>query len=130
MGAEPLRVLVVEDEAMLALDLEDILHDLGHEVVGAVGNVGQAMAFVDACGSMPDAAIVDANLGGESSRPVADALASRDVYVVMASGYTSGELARLGFGSPSISKPYSRDDVRSALRDVQKGGLRPQVADR
>jgi CheY-like chemotaxis protein len=119
MTTEQLRIFVVEDEALLALDLEDILSDLGHDVVGLAGSVRQALAFIEASDPLPDAAILDANLGGQSARPIADALSAREVYVVVASGYGPDELARLGFASPSINKPYSVEDLRSALLQAQ-----------
>lgn len=110
-----LRVLVVEDEALVALDLEDILTDLSHDVVGTAASVEQALAFVRNADMMPDAAIVDANLGGQSARPVVDALDAQGVNVVVASGYGATELARLGFENPSINKPYSARDIEAAL---------------
>jgi DNA-binding response OmpR family regulator len=110
-----LRILVVEDEALVAMDLEDILSHLGHDVVATAGSAEQAIAILDDMDQPPDKAIVDANLGGHSARPVIDALRRLGVGIVMASGYGKAELARLGFHSPSINKPYSARDVKIAL---------------
>lgn len=109
------RVLVVEDEALIALDLEGILEDLGHEVVGVAGGIEQALELLDSLDPPPDIAIVDANLGGRSSRPVVDALQERDVTVLVASGYGARELNGFGFDSPSINKPYTARDIEVAL---------------
>ncbi|SRR6056297_1161577 len=114
-ATERLRIFVVEDEALLALDLEDLLSDLGHEVVGTAASVDQALGFLREMKTPPDRAIVDANLGGNSSRPVVDALVTLGVPVVLASGYGRTQLAGLGFDRPSINKPYSSRDVEAAL---------------
>lgn len=113
--AERLRILIVEDEALVALDLEDILADLGHDVLAIAASAEQALALLGDMDLPPDRAIVDANLGGHSARPVVDALRALGVAVVVASGYGKQELARLGFQSPSINKPYSSHDVETAL---------------
>src|SRR6056297_859023 len=114
-ATERLRIFVVEDEALLALDLEDILVDLGHEVIAIAGSTELALEVLRDFDTPPDAAIVDANLGGQSARPVVDALCALSVAVVLASGYGRADLARLGFESPSIHKPYSSRDVAAAL---------------
>lgn len=114
-GTDRLRILVVEDEPLVALDLEDILTDLSHDVVGAASSVEQALAFVHNGSPLPDAAIVDANLGGQSARPVVETFRDHGIRVVVASGYGPAELARLGFDTPSIAKPYSIRDVETAL---------------
>jgi len=118
-ASDRLTILVVEDEALVALDLEDLLIDLSHDVVATAASVDQALAFVRNADTMPDAAIVDANLGGKSARPVVDALDAQGVRVVVASGYGATDLARLGFESPSINKPYSARDIEAALLRVR-----------
>ena len=81
-----LRLLVVEDEYLLALYLSEALEDLGASVVGPVASVDAALDLI-ASDPEIDAAILDVNLGSESVYPVADALASRQVPFVFASGY-------------------------------------------
>jgi CheY-like chemotaxis protein len=68
------RVLVVEDETMVAWLLEDMLADLGCAIVGPAAHVNQALAMLDA--EAIDAAVLDINLNGQKSYPVADALAA------------------------------------------------------
>lgn len=130
-GTDRLRILVVEDEPLVALDLEDILTDLSHDVVGAASSVEQALDFVDNGNPLPDAAIVDANLGGQSARPVVETFRANGIRVVVASGYGPTELARLGFDTPSINKPYSIRDVEAALLRIRAGKARsaPGAAD-
>ena len=108
-----LQIFVVEDEAMIMLDLEDILRDLGHEVLGTAANPQTALDLLDGLVAAPDVAIVDANLGGSSARPVVDALESHGIPVVLTSGYGASELKRLGLDHPIVRKPYSSRDIDS-----------------
>src|ERR1700722_19998772 len=80
------RVLVVEDEMMILMIIEDMLADLGCESVTAAATVDQALALMDA--RIFDAAMLDVNLNGHKSYPVADALAARGVPFVFATGYS------------------------------------------
>ena len=79
------RVLVVEDEALVAMMIADILEDLGFHVVGPAANVTQALTLIEAEG--PEAAVLDVNLGGEKVYPVAEALRSRGVPHLFLTGY-------------------------------------------
>ena len=78
-----MRVLIVEDALLLALELEAGLTEAGAIVVGSAGDLTEAMGMV---GLTIDAAVLDANLNGESVRPVAEALAARGVPFVFATG--------------------------------------------
>jgi len=71
------RILVVEDEMLIVMMIESMLSDLGCESVAAAATVTQAIALID--GQTFDAAMLDVNLNGTNSRPVADALAARGV---------------------------------------------------
>ena len=86
----PARILLVEDEPMIALGLEDVLIDAGFAIAGVVGKLDQALALIEsgAC----DAAIVDANLGGVSASPAAIALADRGLPFIMLSGYSKEQM--------------------------------------
>jgi len=79
------RVLVVEDEVLVAWLLEDMLADLGCAVVGPAVSVKQALAMIDA--EAIDVAVLDVNLNGQLSYPIADALAARGVPFVFSTGY-------------------------------------------
>src|ERR1700730_12848300 len=80
------RLLVFEDEMMILMIIEDMLADLGCESVTDAATVDQALALIDA--QVFDAAMLDMNLNGKNSHPVADALAARGVPFVFSTGYS------------------------------------------
>ena len=110
-----LKLLIVEDALLLALELEAGLTEAGAEVLGSAADVGEAMAMVD----LPiDAAVLDANLNGASVLPVAQALAARGVPFVFATGYGDDKTLPFGFDAPVIRKPYDVTQVAAALSEV------------
>jgi CheY-like chemotaxis protein len=118
---ERLRILAVEDEAMIALELEDMLEDLGHEVIGPAASVEEALDLLQQ--ASPDAAVVDANLSGESARPIVDALSRAGIPMVLASGYEARELLKLEISGVLVRKPYSGGDLASALAKISPPGV-------
>jgi CheY-like chemotaxis protein len=107
------RVLVVEDEMMVLMMIEDMLADLGCESVTAAATVDQALAQLDA--QVFDAAILDMNLGGNKSFPVADALSAREVPFVFSTGY-SGRDMRDGYRDrPVLKKPFRYEELVGIL---------------
>jgi CheY-like chemotaxis protein len=110
-----LRLLVVEDDPIIAMELEDELSDLGHHVLAVAGTVKQALRLVRELAEQIDAVILDANLGGDSSFPVADALRERRIRYVVASGYEAKDLRARGFEGPIIGKPYRGEQIQAAL---------------
>lgn len=122
MTTERLRILAVEDEAMIAMELEDMLEELGHEVIGPAATVEEAVGLLEI--SAPDAAIVDANLGGTSAKPLVEALEARGVPFVLASGYDTLDLEKLGLQGPLVRKPYSCKDLARALETLLGGSRR------
>ena len=112
---EGMRVIIVEDAILLAMELEAGLLEAGVEVVGSAALVDEAMALVD----IPmDAAVLDCNLNGESVIPVAEALAARGVPFLFATGYGESRGAPEGFDAPIIRKPYDVAQITSALADI------------
>ncbi len=103
------RVLVVEDEMIVAWLLEDMLADFGCVVVGPPARVEQALAVID------DAAVLDLNLNGQKSYPVADALAARGVPFVFSTGYDKGRLLDSYRSFPVLQKPYQRSELGDTL---------------
>ncbi len=101
------RVLIVEDEMLLALDLEEGLRDAGCEVVGPAGSLRSALRLVES--SEIDAAILDVNLAGERVFPVAHILCERGIPFVFATAYSgSDELYPSEVRDvPRLSKPYT-----------------------
>ncbi len=113
-GLYGLRVLVVEDEAMVAMMLEDMLEEFGCIIAGVAGTVAQAMERVQGNGVI-DAAILDVNLGGEKIYPVADALVAREVPFVFSTGYGPGDLSLRYPQSQTLAKPYEADALAGVL---------------
>ena len=107
------RILVVEDEEMIAMLLEDYLMDLGCEVAGHATTVAGALGMVDQALPM-DAALLDMNLGGELVTPVANALSLAGVPFCFMTGM--GADAATGFAeAPTLGKPFDQSGLRNAL---------------
>ncbi|ROU00097.1 response regulator [Histidinibacterium lentulum] len=115
-----LSVLVIEDEALIAMELECLLEDLGHNVRGVAGSVNSAVRLVQACDGEVDAALLDANLGGDSAIPVAEALVEAGTPFVITSGYEQHELFGRGFDAPVVRKPYREADIADALTQIAR----------
>jgi ActR/RegA family two-component response regulator len=81
------RLLIVEDDYMIAIDLARELEERGAEIAGLAGSVEDAQTVIDAEGDRIDGAVLDVNLGAERVYPVADALTARGVPFVFATGY-------------------------------------------
>jgi CheY-like chemotaxis protein len=112
--ADPMRILVVEDEMTIALLIEDMLGELGHEVVGLAMRLPQAMEL--ATMASLDFAILDVNLDGRMSFPVADLLSARGVPFVFATGYGSAGLDESYRGQVTVvKKPFRLQDLQSAI---------------
>jgi DNA-binding response OmpR family regulator len=108
------RVLIVEDEFFIALDIGQQLADEGFEVIGPAPSVSKALKLVAEQGC--DVAILDINLGGETSEAVARKLQESDKPFVVLSGYsTDNKLPWFG-GAPVLPKPLRMGDLVSALR--------------
>jgi CheY-like chemotaxis protein len=108
-----LRVLVVEDEMMIAMLLEDMLVELGHQVAGVAMRLPQALEM--AKGVDADIAILDINLDGRRSFPVADVLREKGVKLIFASGYGSPGLEPPFLDEIILKKPFEPSDIRAAL---------------
>ena len=107
------RILVVEDEMLVLINIEDMLADLGCESVGAAATVDQALALIDT--QAFDAAVVDVNLDGVHSYAVADALRARGVPFVFSTGY-SGQGMKEGYrDEPVLGKPYRAAELVEIL---------------
>lgn len=110
-----LKVLIVEDSLLLSLELENGLVEAGATVIGQATNVAEALAMA---GPGIDAAVLDANLNGESVIPVAEALRRLNVPFVFATGYGDNALAPTGFDAPIVRKPYNVSQVAAALAEA------------
>jgi CheY-like chemotaxis protein len=117
MGALSGRsILVVEDEATIALDLSHMLQDAGAVVVGPVSSVADALRKISE--TPLDLAVVDIGLGDDRSDQVAVALEQKSVPLVFLTGYTNRRLPR-GFETKSlIQKPYSQGELMALIAQI------------
>lgn len=108
------RILVVEDEALVAMLLETMLEDMGFQPIGPVGDIDTAMEVL-ADDAMLDGALLDVNVAGREVFPVAALLKAKGVPFVFSTGYGEGGLPEDWRGHPTIQKPFTEDAVRDAL---------------
>jgi DNA-binding response OmpR family regulator len=109
-----LRVLVVEDEALISLHLEDILEQLGCRVVGMAMSVEVAQQMVEA-GEEFDVAILDVNLAGQPIYPIAQRLIARRRPFLFMTGYGVEGLLSGWRDRPTVQKPFGFGDIRDGL---------------
>src|SRR4051812_22103991 len=98
------RVLVIEDEFLVALDMETILGEAGFEIVGPAGSVAEALRLIAT--DRPDAALLDNNLNGESAGAVADELREQRIPFAFVSGNDRASLPPAFDGVLLVRKPY------------------------
>jgi len=110
-----LRVLVVEDESMVSMLMEDMLHELGCTVVGAVARFDEALRQATN-GPAFDLVLLDVNLNGKQTFPIAEVLAARGVRFIFATGYGEGILPPSLQGRPILQKPFELATLEKALR--------------
>ncbi len=118
MPSKGLRVLVVEDEALIRIDLEDMLVDLGCEIAGSAGHLDTALALAErvAC----DVAVLDVNLASARIDAVADRLVRRGIPFLFTTGYGDRGRPAQHASAPLLEKPYN-----SELLDVALARLLP-----
>ena len=123
MSEHPLRgrrILVVEDEYLLADDLTYALVDAGAEVIGPAGSVEDASALVTSEERI-DAAVLDVNLRGEMVFPVADALIGRGIPFAFTTGYDQWALPDRFADRPRLEKPFKGQRLATALLPLVEG---------
>jgi DNA-binding response OmpR family regulator len=110
------RVLVVEDELLILMMIEDMLADLGCEAVTTAATVDKAVALIDA--QIFDVAMLDMNLNGNTSHPVAEALVARGVPFFYSTGNTDLE-TRVGYRDrPALKKPFRHEGLTEIFTRV------------
>ena len=114
-----LRVLVVEDEAAISMLLEDMLLDLGCEVVGPAGRLSAAGKLAET--EAFDVAILDVNVAGEPVYPLADTLAAKGFTIVFSTGYGTSGIEERFRGRPVLQKPFAQGDLERVLKAVAPG---------
>lgn len=105
-------MLIVEDNALIAMEMADLVESLGCDVVGPAARVARALDLVEA---ELDCAVLDVNLGSERVWPVAEALADAGVSFVFATGYGELEVPPRFADYPMITKPVTVEDIRRGL---------------
>ena len=111
------RILVVEDEMMIAMLVEDMLSELGCAVVGPAHALDAALELARTESSL-DAALLDVNLGGQPVFAVADALRERGVPAIFSTGYGDAGLREVDRGAQVLQKPFRAGDLARALNAV------------
>jgi CheY-like chemotaxis protein len=112
----PLRILIVEDEMTIAFMIEDMLLDLGHEVVSVAMRLPEA---IEAAASLDfDLAILDVNLDGHQSFPVAEVLSARGIPFAFATGYGAAGVVPPFKSRPILVKPFLRSDLQRIVAEA------------
>ncbi|WP_428155121.1 response regulator [Brevundimonas sp.] len=108
------RVLIVEDESLVAMLLETILEDMECIPVGPASNIDDGETLARDTADL-DAALLDVNVAGRQVFPVAEVLKARGVPFVFSTGYGEGGLPEEWRGQPTIQKPFTEAAIRDAL---------------
>jgi CheY-like chemotaxis protein len=112
-GSGARRVLIVEDDVMIRMLIEDMLNDLGFAVAAEASKVPEALAALNS--TAIDVAILDVNLSGETTGPVAEALAARGTPFVFATGYGEHGLPEQFRDRPLLKKPFQIEGLKRML---------------
>jgi DNA-binding response OmpR family regulator len=107
------RILIVEDEFLIAMMLQDIVADLGFEVVAVATRPAVALEVIEH--NAIDVAILDFNLGGESGRPIADALVARMIPFMFLTGCGREDIGERHHDRPLLGKPFRRNALVETL---------------
>jgi two-component SAPR family response regulator len=111
------RILIVEDESILALDLENRLTREGCDVIGVASREAKALKFLEQ--ERPDAVVLDLNLGGSLPTDLVDALVARQVPFVIVTGYSKRQFDSPALqGAPRLHKPVKTEELVRALSGV------------
>jgi len=108
------RVLIVEDEIVVALFLEDVLDEFGYQVAGVVTQLDDAMARDQDY----DIALLDVHINGRNVFDFADMLAVRGIPFVFATGYGERGIPERHRSSPVLQKPFQPDELKRILEDI------------
>jgi CheY-like chemotaxis protein len=112
------RVLIVEDEIIVALFLEDVLAEFGYDVAGVVSDLDAAMARPQDY----DVAVLDVHLNGRPVFDFADMLAARGTPFVFATGYGERGIPERHRGRPVLQKPFQPADLQRVLARIASAG--------
>ena len=113
------KVLVVEDEMMIAMLIEDMLDEFGCKLVGPATNVPRALELIGK--ESIEVAVLDLNLDGQDTYAIADALQRKNVPFIFATGYGSTGLRQEYGNRPVLQKPFQARDLETALTEALNG---------
>jgi CheY-like chemotaxis protein len=116
------KVLIVEDEGFVALLIEDMLEDLGCEIIASVAKLKEGCEI--AATAQIDLAVLDVNLGGERSFPIAQILRDRGVPFMFSTGYGTDGLPPEFLGCPILAKPFSANALAETVALALQGTTR------
>lgn len=115
-----MRILILDDEVLLALDVSDALSTMGHDIVGPVHDKKAALSLLET--EHVDFAILDYNLGDGNSNEVAELLLDRDIPIAFLTGYDASHLDKRFEHVPVIGKPFKMSDLQAAVRHGEANG--------
>ena len=115
-AATSCRVLVVEDESLVGMEIEGAIEELGHEVVGPIAELHEALEI--ATNEALCCAILDINIRGGNSYPVAEILRERGLPVLLLSGYDRQTLPERLRGEVLLAKPFTAEQLDIAIRNL------------
>jgi CheY-like chemotaxis protein len=118
------RVLIVEDEIIVALFLEDLLTEFGYEVAGVAGQLDDAMARAPDY----DVAVLDVHLNGRDVFDFADSLAARGTPFVFATGYGERGIPERHRARPVLQKPFQPGDLKRVLEQITAPGSSKKIS--
>ena len=113
------RILIVEDERLIALDIQDVVEGFGCTVMGPVATADAALELIQE--DLPDAAILDVRLNGGTSQPVAEALRNRGRPFVVVTAYQRDHLTGALREAPLLTKPVDEKKLRGELSALLQG---------
>jgi|SRR5687768_14339051 DNA-binding response OmpR family regulator len=119
MTTKTARLLLIEDEALILLNVKSMLSDMGWEVAGTAAKIDAALHLAQT-GSF-DAAIVDINLDGAMTYPVADILREREIPFAFTTGYGRTAIDHSYSGVPILHKPFSPDQLQAVVSRLLPG---------
>ena len=112
------RILLIEDEMLVAGMLQGMLTSLGYTIAGMASDADEALKMVD--WETLDGVVLDINLNGKMSYPIADELAARGIPFIFSTGYEQQSLPAAYEGRPLLKKPFRRAALGDALADLLK----------
>lgn len=111
-----LKILLVEDEYVIASDLKQILTNLGAGIIGPAGTIAAAQKLIDT-NPLPNAAILDINVRGTLVYPIAENLSAQGVPFVFVTGYSADTVPAEFASAPHCEKPVTARNVEAAVRE-------------